>query len=216
MVRVAMTMRESANVHGARIDCLETTYVKYFTSAAATVLLVPNGLPDPGRWLAQVCPDAVVLTGGDDIRTGAEAGNRERTEGALLAWAIHRKIPVLGICRGMQFIQTYFGGNLAQSLWSAVGHSRPGNTHRLVVKLPGDELDFEHCNSFHDHGVLREHLAKGLRSFAMCDHVVEGLFHERLPVVGVQWHPERDNAPIALDRLLIDSFLQRRLFWSVA
>ena len=60
-------------------------------------------------------------------------------------------------------------------------------------------------NSFHDQGVRTEGLAPSLSVFAYADdgRVVEGLFHEREPIIGIQWHPERPGAPAKLDRHLI-------------
>ena len=69
--------------------------------------------------------DGLLLTGGGDISpviygesTLPECGeccrDRDDFDYALLRLASERQIPVLGICRGMQIINTYFGGTLYQ------------------------------------------------------------------------------------------------------
>ena len=71
--------------------------------------------------------DGLLLTGGGDISpviygesTLPECGeccrDRDDFDYALLRLASERQIPVLGICRGMQIINTYFGGTLYQDL----------------------------------------------------------------------------------------------------
>ena len=50
-----------------------------------------------------------LLTGGEDPGTSPP---RDDTERALLDWAIGDRLPVFGVCRGLQFVQRYFGGEL--------------------------------------------------------------------------------------------------------
>ena len=47
------------------------------------------------------------------------------------------------------------------------------------------------------------------------DAVVEALYHEKLPIVGVQWHPERANSSSELDSKLINAFISRDFYWKV-
>ena len=106
--------------------------------------------------------------------------------------------PVLGICRGIQVINVYFGGTLIQHLPESPRHSRMGGdvdkVHR--VRAEGDSFlaalygtDFA-VNSAHHQAVKA--LGQGLRIAAVSDDgVTEAVCHESLPVWGVQWHPER-------------------------
>jgi putative glutamine amidotransferase len=67
---------------------------------------VPNGIKYSktrhiDSWLEKLSPDAVVLSGGNDI---AEFDSRDQVEKILINHAIHNSLPILGICRGMQML----------------------------------------------------------------------------------------------------------------
>jgi len=177
------------------------------------VILAPSGPALHPSLLGRL--DGLILTGGVDISPelyGAPAHPtvtrtspaRDEFELALLADALERDLPVLGICRGSQMLNVALGGTLIQDIPSAVpehaSHDDPERpraaiAHRVRVDA-GSRLasilgrtDLE-VNSFHHQAVDR--LGRGLVVTARAeDGVIEGI---ELPsarfVVGVQWHPE--------------------------
>lgn len=156
--------------------------------------------------------DALLLPGGADIdpsRYGEELNGSlgiDRELDALQFSALEKYCgagkPVLGICRGHQIINVFFGGSLFQHLDTADAHSRKGGEEQLhgayltegsfLAKLYPSRVT---VNSSHHQGVKRA--GSGLSIAAKAeDGTVEALLHEKLPVVSVQWHPERMlNAP---------------------
>ena len=61
-------------------------------------------------------------------------------------------------------------------------------------------------NSFHTHVVLVDCLSSSLQAFAISEgSVVEGFYHEELPIIGIQWHPERPNNCQLENKILIES-----------
>ena len=151
---------------------------------------------------ADAC-DALLLPGGGDIeawRYGQRdwacrdtGPGRDAAELALLERFVRNGRPVLGICRGLQVINVFFGGTLQQDL---PGHSAVGGADRLhtVETAPGtigalwgeDPV----VNSAHHQAVDR--LGEGLEAVQWAaDGTVEALCHRDLPVWAVQWHPER-------------------------
>lgn len=101
--------------------------------------------------------------------------------------------PVLGICRGHQVLNVFFGGTLLQDL---PGHNAvDGKDRRHEVRTASSflrDLYGERCmvNSAHHQAVDR--LGSGLEALQWTgDGTVEALRHRALPIWGVQWHPER-------------------------
>ncbi|MCM1027348.1 MAG: gamma-glutamyl-gamma-aminobutyrate hydrolase family protein [Roseburia sp.] len=175
-------------------------YVRYVTQAGheARVTLNPEE--------AEGC-DALILPGGGDITPAffgeANHGSRQiDTELDILQFlALERFLragkPVLGICKGMQVINVLLGGTVVQDLETKELHRyRDGDQYHATKILPdswlfrlygGEAL----VNSAHHQSVGR--LGKELRIIQRCiaDGCPEALEHNALPVLGVQWHPER-------------------------
>src|SRR5699024_9042901 len=95
---------------------LPASYVQGITAAGGIAVLLPPQPVDPGIAAAVLDGvDALVITGGRDIdparygasrRPGTDEPGEERDswEFALLAAALTRRLPVLGICRGAQVL----------------------------------------------------------------------------------------------------------------
>lgn len=159
--------------------------------------------------------DLLILPGGGDI-TPAFFGQKNKgsknidTELDILQIQaldlfVRQKKPVLGICKGMQLINVFFGGSIRQHLPTACFHEyREGDQFHLTHALPGTILDqlYGECflvNSAHHQGVdITGRLLEVIQTAE--DGTIEGIQHVSLPILGVQWHPERllpptGNAP---------------------
>lgn len=151
--------------------------------------------------------DGLVLTGGGDLAPAyygqiAQTDTlsidpvRDEEEWSLLqAFTANRK-PVLGICRGMQTINVFFGGTLAQHI---EGHDSVHPVHTLPCsRLEAFCGQIFAANSYHHQAVAA--VGDSLRVTARAaDGVPEGLEHATLPVLGVQWHPERQSRATCMD-----------------
>jgi gamma-glutamyl-gamma-aminobutyrate hydrolase PuuD len=171
----------------------------------AAWLPVPNLGPERScGFCEQWGINGLILTGGEDV--GA-APARDGTERALLRYALHRDLPVLGVCRGLQLIWLEFGGELEHS----IGHRAVRHGVRYV---PDPELSLEQewdaVNSYHNQ-VLRppsRALTERWSAFAYAeDETIEGVRFRQGRIVGLMWHPEREQVPSSIDRTLV-----RRLF----
>ena len=112
------------------------------------------------------------------------------------------KKPILGICRGEQVLNVYFGGTLYQDLSYKKGEklkhnqkSRPHlETHTVQIEKHSKlfqifEKEYVLVNSFH-HMAIKD-VAEGFKVVATTrDGVVEAIEMEGEDVIGVQWHPE--------------------------
>ena len=162
--------------------------------------------------------DGLLLPGGGDIdpaRYGEEdRGSRQIVEDLdqlqleMIDAFVKEGKPVLGICRGLQIVNVYFGGTLIQDIPTAAKHAADeknvdmvhgckANEGSWLAKLYGTE--FVHNSSHHQ---AADTPGNEIVFDSVCpeDGVVEALHHSRLPVYGVQWHPERMCLKYASDR----------------
>lgn len=187
----------------------------------------PVDFAEPGLSLKDCA--GLLLTGGIDIDPAryAEArhpsveevnASRDSYEAGLLRQALEADKAVLAICRGHQLLNVCLGGSLLQDIEGGehVAYQQegyPSRFHEVAIE-PDTRLrallgtDRVVVNSRHHQAVTPERLATGLRVSALSsDGLVEAVESERHAwVLGVQWHPEREEE--------IDDFntASRRLF----
>ena len=118
---------------------------------------------------------------------------------AVLDRFVKTSRPVLGICRGEQLINVYFGGTLIQHLPTAQRHQRDeGSPFDKIHDTRTEEGSVLHrlygadftVNSSHHQAVDVPGDGLTITQYAD-DGTVEGFQHDSLPVLAVQWHPER-------------------------
>jgi anthranilate synthase component 2/putative glutamine amidotransferase len=196
-----------------RASLIPQTYVDSVVRAGGTPLLLP---PQPGgvdRVLDAL--DGLLLAGGSDIaparygadpdpRTGAPHEDRDSWEFELLAAALDRDLPVLGVCRGMQLLNVALGGDLIQHLPDQSHQILPARFVRQPVRIRrgsrlGDILGASTDVSCYHHQAVGR-LGTGLQPAAWsADETVEAV---ELPdhrfALGVQWHPETDPDDLRL------------------
>jgi anthranilate synthase len=103
--------------------------------------------------------------------------------------ALARKLPIFGVCLGVQAIGEYFGGRLGQLQQPA--HGRPSRVQvkggRLMQNLPNEIV----IGRYHSLYVERDSMPDVLQVTASTeDGVAMAIEHKTLPVAGVQFHPE--------------------------
>lgn len=193
---------------------LPRAYAEAVAASGAVPVLLPPVAPVAeavGRL------DGLLLAGGGDInpdRYGAPPGPRtagvqdprDAAESALLASALARGVPVLGICRGMQLLNVARGGTLHQHLPDAVGHE--GHRRRLGEFDPHPVTVAEGSRTARVLGRTRlevptyhhqavDVLGENVVATAWADDgTVEAVeYADEDDVLGVQWHPEMGEDP---------------------
>jgi len=174
-------------------DALDTRLAKLIWDLGFLPLPLTSGLDTPLDYLESLAPDGILLSGGNDIGC---APQRDAIEHATLDYASKHDLPVLGICRGMQFINHYLGG----SMRAVTGHTAV--KHQLHGPLVGNTLRV--VNSYHDQGIYAEDLGDCLEAVAWTDDgVIEAFSHQERPWTGIMWHPERNTDQNSFDEKLI-------------
>lgn len=195
--KIGITQRvEVINSYNERRDCLDQQWWALLEQAGYMAVPVPNHPERTKSWLESMELDGFILSGGNDLshlpNPSNPATERDSTEITLLKYAQNKNIPVLAVCRGLQMLNHYLGGQLVP----AHGHSATRHFVRSISEKhswPGD-LDAFEVNSFHNWTLSMDSVATELVP-TMCapDYTIEAVWHCELPWTGIMWHPERER-----------------------
>ncbi len=212
---ILLTTGHASHPSGQDRFSLYRNYADAIIKAGGTPLLALDS--GSAADYAQIC-DGLLLTGGVDIHPryyGEEILNdslvldtdRDALEMGITKAFVEAGKPILGICRGFQLLNVYFGGTMWQDLPSqkdlnhscstygleAITHPVTFTEGSILHRLFGSEVL---VNTYH-HQAIKE-LGKKLVVTAMAGELPEAIEHTRLPIHAVQWHPERmTGAPLA-------------------
>jgi putative glutamine amidotransferase len=173
----------------------------------------------------------LLLSGGIDVHPsyygnskndypGAESFDEARDKFEMQAFDLAQKkqLPVLGVCRGLQFINCLMGGTLIQDLdnLNKTHEGGPDKIHQVSVERGSllqniSMLTKGNVNSSHHQAI--DKLGIGLKINCKADDgTIEGIERSESDkpfLLAVQWHPERmedQNSP--LSKNIRDSFLE--------
>ncbi len=166
-------------------DALDSRLNDWVLKAGFVPFPIPNSIDKftVNSWVRRIKPTGLILSGGNDL---GEAPNRDFLESNLLHLAESEKIPVLGICRGMQII----AHKARATLKSVEGHVNI--KHAITGTGRYREMFPTTVNSFHKMQI--EYLPSEFQILAhtIKDNCIEAIRHKHLPWEGWMWHPERD------------------------
>lgn len=190
-------------------------YIESIEMANATPFVIPYLENEETVKRAVKSMDAILITGGVDVnpilfgkepykKLGVVSDERDKLDYNIIKYASEFKKPILGICRGIQVLNTYFGGTLIQDIESEtksnIKHSQEARfdvvTHKIktkegsvIHKLLGDTA---YVNSFHHQAI--DKLADIFEVTAEASdgiiEAVESKEKENGFIMAFQFHPE--------------------------
>ncbi|MGH3435077.1 MAG: gamma-glutamyl-gamma-aminobutyrate hydrolase family protein [Sciscionella sp.] len=221
--------RARFGVWDTEASLLHRSYSDAVVCAGGVPVLLPatgDGYPELAATL-----DGLILAGGADIdparyqqrphpSTGDPASERDEFEFALLHAALALRLPVFGVCRGMEVLNVALGGSLTQHLPDLTGHGdhqpAPGVFGTTTVRTqPGSLaesiLGHETKVRCYHHQAVGELAGELVATGWAADGTVEAVERAGRPfVIGVQWHPEEDTSDIRLFSALVAAARHRR------
>lgn len=174
--------------------------------------------------------DGIILTGGEDINPleyndttnikvcGTINFSRDTLERKLFDFAFKNKLPLVGVCRGMQMMNVASGGSLYGDIPSEIGttviHRNNGEVMHEIALCDTSSLIFPNgtdtfmVNSWHHQGLkdISENLRIIARSY---DGLPEAVVMEKSThpfMIAVQFHPERLGKDNAIHQQMRSSF----------
>lgn len=178
-------------------DNLDIKIVKLTQKLSYLPILLSNGLEDTSKFLSIIKPKGAIITGGGNPKLKDKRYNSEIN---LIKYCIKFNLPILGICRGAQILNIFFGGKLIK----VKNHVK--KRHKIIGEITQNK-EVE-VNSYHEMGFKKKHLSVKLKSLATSinDEVIECFVHKKKNIFGIMWHPEREKKFNKFDLNLIKSF----------
>lgn len=174
-------------------DSFVHTLANYLRQTGAEVITCRSGAPlkefiksqiDTGKYH----PDLIVLSPGPGSPSDFKLNDS-------IDAAISRKIPIFGVCLGLQGLVEYFGGKLG--VLSYPMHGKPSviqrNNKEILDKkdvLDGLPQEFQVARYHSLHGVQNTIPSEVLITASSQDGIVMAIQHSSMPIAAVQFHPE--------------------------
>ena len=187
MIKIGITSNIKKYYKGY-IDFIDHYWINFFEKKKIEYSLLPNNFALSKKMLRK--KNLLILSGGNDLFSNQkEAQIRNNVERKLISEAINNKIPILGICRGAQILNQYFGGNIKKlKFHMRVRHNiyfENNNIFRFK-KL--------NVNSYHNYGINSDNLSKKFEVIAFDNKKnIELYMYKKKKILGAMWHPEREK-----------------------
>ena len=217
----------------------ENSLLSYVKKQGGWPVILPPFCDEKFYSLLEKAIDGLILPGGTDIhpkfyneeikhKEWVIDPNRDELDFLLCKIALTKKIPILGICRGLQIINIYHGGSLYQDIYSDLETKTNHRDANLYEKNEHEMLICENSllselsskkegtiNSVHHQAIKT--LGKNLivESTSKEDGIIESIRLNRKDAgycFGVQWHPERCSPGNEFDNSIGKSFINAIIF----
>lgn len=179
------------------IDFSDHYWIQAFSKKKINFVLIPNHKKISETILKEI--NLLILSGGNDVLSREKTSKiRNVVELNLIKNSIKKKIPILGICRGAQLLNIFFGGKLTKI------NNHMNTRHQIFFEdkkiLNREKLT---VNSYHNYGIIKNNLSKDFQMLAIDkSENIEMFISKKNRIIGSMWHPEREKDLYYLFKLI--------------
>ena len=185
--KIGVTQRIVQSKYGELRTQIDIKLLEFISICGYQPIIIPyfrvnkkaNSTNNLLKWILKIKLSGIVLSGGDDI---GKYALRDKSEILLIKYSLKKKIPIFGICRGMQIISKYFKINLKKVRNHVGQYHYIYNTHKNKKKFK--------VNSFHNFSINK--CPKNfVIEFLSSDGNIESIKSKSKKIYACMWHPER-------------------------
>lgn len=207
--------KERIVFNGRPLYFVEESIIRYLSSLGAQVFIIPPLFTPHDNFKKYLESfDCLVLHGGSDVNPkiyGELAikaewkGEPERDEYdiKLLEAAYELELPVLGICRGAQIINVYFGGSLYQDI-----------NYQLPKKLIHRNADIYEKN-YHKISICEDSLLAEIYDYKKGNLLVNSVHHQAIKKIGEDLHIEAYSEDNIIEAVRLNDSKKNRFIWGI-
>ena len=179
-------------------DNLDIRFIKLILDLKLNPIVVPNNTKALNSFLKRIKIKGIILSPGGNPKI---KDNRSKVEEKLIKFSSQKKIPLLGICRGAQKINLFFGGQIRR----VENHVR--KNHKIFGPLTQKKNITIKC--YHNFGIKNVDLSKKFNILATTkDGCIECYNDKDNKRMGIMWHPERYKILRNFDKKLLKRFFR--------
>lgn len=221
-IKVGISMRVvSEHRYKEERDSISHDWINFFMENKIQFVLIPNYGKNVINFLKKANLNVIILSNGNDIihenlnkKENDSSPLRDLTEKLIIEYSLKNKIKILGVCRGAQLLNIYFGGKLVYKQTSS-------HVSKVFEKKIIDERFAEYfkkksimTNCFHRYFIEINNLAEDLIPFAISEDInIEGFYSSKKKILGIQWHPEREFMENYLSKKIVIDFIKNKSFF---
>ena len=188
MKKIIVTQRYFKDLKTGEVrDSIDIRLSEFLLKLNLFPIYIPNSLGSSPylnlkKLINNLNPHGLLLSGGEDIGKNISRDNLEKN---LLKYFIAKKKPILGICRGMQVLSSFFGSQTIK----VKNHVR--TRHKCKIQT-SDKLFPKTIKCYHNYAINK--CPKNFFITLMSeDGTIESIKHLKNNWEGWMWHPERDK-----------------------
>ncbi len=183
MKTILLSSKFDLDKHNYLSNVVDANLVNYLRKNNNNILVIPNYKLSQST-LKHLKVNSIILTGGGNIFSkNKNEKNRFKLENELIKFALSKKIPLLGICRGMQAICNFFKIKISKV------KNHVNKKHKIILK---NKTIIR--NSFHNYGIMDKDFDQRFEVLGIAkDNTVELINLKKTKIYGMMWHPERQK-----------------------